>query len=79
MRFCFGKFVSILCAAALIFICSCEKHRVGEIPEVQKEHVDPATAHEEGATEPTETSTSATPPAKPAPPTPTPADFFPKK
>jgi hypothetical protein len=31
------EIVASICAAALIFCCSCEKHRVGEDPEVQKE------------------------------------------
>jgi hypothetical protein len=74
MRFCFGKFVAIFAGAAVMLFCSCEKHRVGEMPEVQKEHVDLARPSEEKAAEPAERSTSPTPPAKP-----TPAEFFPAK
>src|SRR2546430_5323142 len=47
MRFSFGSCASLLLAAALIIICSCEKHHVGEMPEVQKEHVDPTKEWEE--------------------------------
>jgi hypothetical protein len=55
--------------AALIFFCSCDKHSVGEFPEVQKEHVDLAQEAE------------AAPEGKAAPvplTTPTPAEFFPE-
>ena len=32
------EFVASISGAALIFCCSCEKHRLGEDPEIQKEH-----------------------------------------
>ncbi|HLW36192.1 MAG TPA: hypothetical protein VKS98_11080 [Chthoniobacterales bacterium] len=38
MRFGVREIVASVSAAALIFCCSCEKHRLGEDPEVQKEH-----------------------------------------
>jgi len=61
-------------AAALIFCCSCEKHRLGEDPEDQKEHADPAAGAEEnsGATKPSAESPAATA-------SPTPVNFFPEK
>jgi hypothetical protein len=60
-------------AVALIFFCSCEKHRLGEDPEVQKEHVvGPGESDENsGATKETSPSPSATT-------SPTPAEFFPE-
>jgi hypothetical protein len=71
MRFFLWKCVAALAGASLIVICSCEKHRVGEFPEAQKEQVDLAkktgvspAPHKAAAT--TETS-------------PTPAEFFPEK
>jgi hypothetical protein len=60
-------------AAALIFCCSCEKHHLGEDPEVQKEHVViPGESDENsGTTKETSTSPSATA-------SPTPVEFFPE-
>jgi hypothetical protein len=68
MRFGLGKCIAILGAAALLLICSCEKHRVGELPETHKEHADSAKppGHHQPAA-PAGTSTS-----------PTPAEFFPE-
>jgi hypothetical protein len=69
MRFPFRR-VGIVCASsALIFWCSCEKHKVGELPEVQKEHVD------------LEAGSHAAPaaPSPAAESTPTPAEFFPAR
>jgi hypothetical protein len=63
----------IMAIASLIFCCSCEKHHLGEMPEVQKEHVDLARAAKENSGAAKETSTSPTPSAKP-----TPAEFFPE-
>jgi hypothetical protein len=60
-------------ASALIFCCSCEKHHLGEDPEVQKEHVDVAGASEENAGETKEAPATSTPT-----PSPTPAEFFPE-
>ena len=62
MRFSVRTTSVILAAASLISI-SCEKHHVGELPEVQKEHVDLAPGAQ-----------SPTPATKP-----TPAEFFPEK
>jgi hypothetical protein len=53
--------------ASLVLFCSCDRHKVGEYPELQKEHLYPRTEAEKVAT------TSQTPAAKP-----TPADFFPE-
>ena len=64
MRFSVRTTSVILAAASLISI-SCEKHHVGELPEVQREHVDLGTGHE---------ADSPAPAAKP-----TPAEFFPDK
>jgi hypothetical protein len=59
--------------AALVFWCSCDKHKLGELPEVQKEHVDLAhEAREAPAASPEATAVSAEA-------TPTPAEFFPEK
>ncbi len=53
--------------ASLVLFCSCDRHPLGELPEVQKEHILPATSP--GA----EPGAGHTPAAKP-----TPADFFPE-
>jgi hypothetical protein len=65
--------ISVALAAASLLICSCEKHQVGEMPEVQKERVD--LASESGETSPLDKqrSTSPTPSVRP-----TPAEFFPE-
>ena len=65
MRFSVGTTGIALAVASLISI-SCEKHHVGELPEVQKEKVDVAAGHE--------ADSSPAPAAKP-----TPAEFFPEK
>jgi len=39
MHFGVREIATAISAAALIFCCSCEKHRLGEDPEVQKERV----------------------------------------
>jgi hypothetical protein len=75
MRFSFGSCASLFGAAALMLICSCEKHHVGEIPEVQKEHVELTEGSEEGAAETSEKATSPPPLSQPTP-IPTPAEFF---
>ena len=41
MRISVGKFVCVLSAAAVIAICSCEKHPLPEEREVQTEHTAP--------------------------------------
>ncbi|MGI8957531.1 MAG: hypothetical protein ACR2II_11555 [Chthoniobacterales bacterium] len=57
-------------AGLLIVFTSCERHHVGELPELQKEHLHPLEA---AAEEPIH--------AVPTPPlvSPTPANFFPKQ
>ena len=60
-------------AVALIFCCSCEKHRLGEDPEVQKERVVEPKGGDENAAEPSKAETNESAAQKP-----TPADFFPK-
>jgi len=52
----------------LIFCSSCEKHPLGEMPEAQREQIDPAKAWSERSVMESEKSTSS----------PTPAEFFPK-
>jgi len=54
----------------LLLFCSCEKHRVGELPDVQKEHVDLAAQSAKNSSPSSERSTSPSP-------TLTPAEFFP--
>jgi hypothetical protein len=63
----------LLSAGALIFCCSCEEHHLGEMPEVQTEHVDLARGSAEDLDVVKERSASPTPSAKP-----TPAEFFPQ-
>src|ERR1700694_5581434 len=60
-------------AVALIFCCSCEKHHLGEDPEVQKEHV--IVPGESDATSAATKETSTSPPVTPSP---TPVEFFPE-
>jgi hypothetical protein len=57
-------------AGLLVVFTSCERHHVGELPELQREHLHPLEA---AAEEPIH--------ALPKPPTssPTPANFFPKQ
>src|SRR5438105_2078297 len=73
MHFGVRQVAAFISSAALIFCCSCEKHHLGEDPEVQKEHVDVAGGAEESSSATTETSTSST-----ATVSPTPVEFFPK-
>jgi hypothetical protein len=70
MRFSLRKCIAFSACASLIIICSCEKHHVGELPEVQKERVD--------AKSTTEATPSVSASLKPVA-TPTPAEFFPTK
>jgi hypothetical protein len=73
MHFAFRKTGVSLVGVSVILCCSCEKHHLGEMPEVQKEHVETAGASEEN---PEATKKSA---ASPAPSVkPTPAEFFPE-
>jgi hypothetical protein len=55
---------SIALAVAALISPSCEKHPVGEMPEVQKEHVDLAPGGKEATSHPERA--------------PTPAEFFPE-
>jgi hypothetical protein len=55
--------------ASLVVFSACDKHQLGELPDVQKEHSYP---EHHGDAEPA-TAASQTPSAKP-----TPADFFPE-
>jgi len=73
MRFSFRRFGAIFGVAALICCCSCEEHHVGELPEVQREHVELASASDENSDVVRERSASPAPLAKP-----TPAEFFPE-
>jgi hypothetical protein len=68
MRVSVAKAAFVLGAAAVIAICSCEKHPLGEIPEVQREQVDPATKSRSAVNE-----TDSDKPSSSA----TPAEFFP--
>jgi hypothetical protein len=63
----------LLSAGALIFCCSCEEHHLGEMPEVQREHVDLAGGSADDSDLIKERSAAPTPSAKP-----TPAEFFPE-
>jgi hypothetical protein len=72
MRFFLGKCLALFSGASLIVICSCEKHRVGEMPDAQKEHVDVAAQPAKTSSASPERSTSPSPS-----PTLTPAEFFP--
>ena len=59
-------------AGLILVFTSCERHHVGEMPELQKEHLHPleAAANEPARANPTPQTNSASP---------TPADFFPKQ
>jgi hypothetical protein len=73
MHFGVRQTTAAVSAAALIFFCSCEKHHLGEDPEVQKEHVDVPGGSEENSAAAKEVS--ASPPATASP---TPVEFFPE-
>jgi hypothetical protein len=74
MHFALRKTGIFFVAGAAILCCSCEKHRLGELPEAQKEHVDVAVAEENPAA-----AKKADMPPNPSPtPIPTPAEFFPE-
>jgi hypothetical protein len=66
------KWAAILAGISAIVLCSCEEHRLGEMPEVQREHVDLANASDEVPLVPTESDSER--PRQ----TPTPAEFFPE-
>jgi hypothetical protein len=60
--------LGIAAAALLVLFCSCDKHHVGELPEVQKERVDLAAESEHAPVRSTSPSENE--------PAPTPAEFF---
>ena len=64
-----SKAVIAIVLGFLLFCTSCEKHPLGQMPEVQREQVDPA---EKTWSKPTETESE-----KPSS-SPTPVEFFPK-
>jgi hypothetical protein len=57
----------LLGTVAAMSICSCEKHSLGELPEVQREQPDPAKVWSKASETDSEKSSSF----------PTPAEFFP--
>jgi hypothetical protein len=73
MRFSLRKCIALSACPCLILLFSCEKHHVGEMPEVQREQVDVASESNETSTSPEESSPTPSPFA-----TPTPAEFFPE-
>jgi hypothetical protein len=73
MHFGLREIAAVISAAALILFCSCEKHRLGEDPEAQKEQVDEGKAGEEGAAASKKSESSET-----AAPKRTPGEFFPE-
>lgn len=73
MRFSLRKCIALSACPCLIFLFSCEKHHVGEMPEVQREQVDVAGAPKKNPEAAAETSTSPMPSVKP-----TPVEFFPE-
>lgn len=70
----FSRCLALLVGLSLIAICSCEKHHVGEFPEVQKENVDLTKKGDEHGTTAGESKTGSA-----HRPSPTPAEFFPEK
>jgi hypothetical protein len=69
MAFLLRKVVVGVATGLLLFCSSCEKHPLGQMPEVQREQVDPAKrAYGRSETEPEKPMSS-----------PTPAEFFPAK
>jgi hypothetical protein len=73
MHFAVRKTGITFAIGALIFCCSCEKHHVGEMPEVRRENIDLAKPSQKTSSARDETSTSPSPSARP-----TPAEFFPE-
>ena len=73
MHFGVRQIAAAFSATALIFCCSCEKHHLGEDPEVQKEHVVAPGESDENSSAPKETSASPSVTVSP-----TPAEFFPE-
>jgi len=71
MHFGVRQAATAVSAIALIFCCSCEKHHLGEDPEVQKEHVVVPSGSEENSSATEETSPFTTASS-------TPVEFFPE-
>jgi len=69
MAFLLRRIGIALVTGLLIFCSSCEKHPIGEIPEVQREQVDPAKAWSQASEMDSEKSLSS----------PTSPEFFPAK
>jgi hypothetical protein len=65
---------NICLCAAIIVVCSCDKHRPGEYPEVQRDKTQAVSPAPEAAASAETSPAPSTPAAKP-----TPADFFPTK
>jgi hypothetical protein len=74
MHFSLRKTAAVISIGSLIFYCSCEKHRLGEDPDVQKERVDGA----KGGDDENASAASKADVTESATPRPTPAEFFPK-
>jgi hypothetical protein len=73
MLFGVREIAAAVSTAALIFFCSCEKHHLGEDPEVQKEQVIVPGGAGENSAAANEASASPSPTASP-----TPVEFFPE-
>ena len=73
MHFGIREIVAAISGAAVIFCCSCEKHRLGEDPEAQKERVESAAGGEEKSNATKENAESSAAMASP-----TPVEFFPE-
>jgi hypothetical protein len=73
MRFSLLKCVAIFACTSLVLICSCEKHSVGEFPDVQRDLVDHKKKAVEAGVSPAPHKADATTKASP-----TPAEFFPE-
>jgi hypothetical protein len=73
MHFGLRQIAAAISAAALILFCSCEKHHLGEDPEVQKERADGGKPGEESAAAPKKSDSG-----EPAGPKRSPGEFFPE-
>jgi hypothetical protein len=67
MAFLFRQIVTAAGIGTLLFCNSCEKHPLGEMPEVQREQIDPAKAWSKATKKDSEESSTSR----------TPAEFFP--
>ena len=74
MHFGLRETAAVVSAIAVVLCCSCEKHHLGEDPEVQKEHADVAGGSEENSA--TSKGNAESPAATASP---TPVNFFPEK